>query len=500
MEQIVDLILECDKKDLKNMIFPIHVQFGLKVTSNDVLYEFVININDSDKLLVLGSGLINLKQKSKFLNRPLFNRVSWPFDQSTIFYNDPTRYLSDDLRGGFGLGTIDNWYLEEIADIIKLIANKLYAYKNTENSYNNVIFFGSSQGGYMSLQLATLIKNSIAIAEIPQINLFNMIYFNQTLKKIIFPNISDEELKEKILHRLDIVELIKKEKYIPNAYLILDCSCEGDFLIQYKLLFDRLNELPYVDNNNVNKIRVRIDGKNKGHEQMDYLSLYRTIENISLLIDTEYENRNQLIVKNWFFKRLNLNQQEALLKYAKARIDFKNVGTKDNSIELVYKSDPEALVFEPNFLQTETGKGFVIESLKGSMDLEIKCINDGILEINLRGIYFKGLDSKTFPIHIDFYKLEINETTVFNQKIRVWHNKPYTHIQKVKNNESIKIHLEWMPIDNRDLILDLNPIYPKSGSYTFPVAHNTNIVKEENQKLQTSERQVKDYKNNTDKS
>ena len=89
--------------------------------------------------MVLGSGLIPPEQKEKFIGRPVFNRVTWPFDQSTIFYNDPTRRITkNEIPGGFGIGTVDEWYLEGIANIIKIIADKLFVYKH-KDSYKNVI-------------------------------------------------------------------------------------------------------------------------------------------------------------------------------------------------------------------------------------------------------------------------------------------------------------------------------------------------------------------------
>lgn len=130
MEQLVNLILTCDVDELEFLEFPRNKKFGLRVNSKGVIHEFILNIKDtSDKLLVLGAGFIPKNKIEKFKNRPVFSRISWEFDQSVLYYNDPTRKINNmDLRGGWGIGTLDNWYLEDIANIIKIISENIYIY------------------------------------------------------------------------------------------------------------------------------------------------------------------------------------------------------------------------------------------------------------------------------------------------------------------------------------------------------------------------------------
>lgn len=275
--------------DLSKLKFPLNEKFGLIILSNNVKYEFILNIKNSDKLLVIGSGALPLDYREKFLNRPLFHRISWEFENSVIYYNDPTRYLNKELVGGWGLGTMENWYLNEISNIIKIIANKIFKYTNEKEKFKNIIFYGSSMGGFMSLQLSILIKNSTAIAEIPQLDLCEWHYWH-TLK-LLFGNLDISEIKKKFNYKLNIMELITKEKYIPNAYLILDCSSQRDFETQYKNFFNNLNKLPFTENNNVNKIKIRIDGKNKGHRQLSKPEICEFIENVCLIIDNSQQEK-----------------------------------------------------------------------------------------------------------------------------------------------------------------------------------------------------------------
>ncbi len=279
MDKLVDKIIECDYKDLQNLKIPME-KIGLIVYRDSVKYEFILNLKkSSDKLLVISSGAIP-KDSNHDRSRPIFHRWSWKFNESTIFYNDPTLYLSDNILGGWGLGTMDNWYLKKISNILNVIIEKI-GIKN-----ENVIFYGSSLGGTMSIMLATMIKNSIAIAEMPQLDLTNWSKHWDKLKKNLFEDLPDDYIKKRFDYKIDVIELMKIENYIPNAYLILDCSYDYDFERIYLPFFKRLNELPFE--NSKNNLKIRIDGKNKGHYALSQRELLKLIENIALIMNNEY--------------------------------------------------------------------------------------------------------------------------------------------------------------------------------------------------------------------
>ena len=270
MEKLVDEIITCSFEDLKFITFPKNELFGLKLNKDGVTYEFLLNIKDNvDKLLILGSGARQPDQLPKDRKRPFFNRWSWGFNESTIHYNDPTTYIHSDLSTGWGIGTKNKWYLK---------------------AQKNMIFLGSSAGGFTTIMLSTLIKDSIGISEIPQLNLKDYSDFHwNLLKKHIFLNMGDEEIFEKYGHRVDVITLFNKTNYIPKCYLILDCSVERDLKYNYIPFFNRLNELPY--NEFQNNLKIRIDGKNKGHFPSDYMSTLKTILKI---ISLEYGGKSYL--------------------------------------------------------------------------------------------------------------------------------------------------------------------------------------------------------------
>ncbi len=190
-----------------------------------------------------------------FKQKPRFNRHSWKFSESTLFYNDPTRYLNDSMLGGWCIGEPNNWYLEEIKEIIVKITD----YLKIKNE--NILFYGSSLGGFNSIQLGILIRNSKVLADVPQLTLENANYVRYILP-MLFPDITYKEIKEKYDYRLNILDLIKREKYIPNAIMIFDAG-EVDIREHYTHFFSQLNDLTEAENSN--RIKILINPLNEHH-------------------------------------------------------------------------------------------------------------------------------------------------------------------------------------------------------------------------------------------
>lgn len=294
MEELVDKIIDCDFDCIPFSDFPLNERFGLIVKKNDVKYEFLINLkSESDKLICLGSGALNGSDLERFELKPRFHRQSWNFNDSTIFYNDPTRYLDKNLLGGWGIGTPDEWYLEVIKDIIVKISN----YFNYPSE--SILFYGSSLGGFMSILLATLVKDSTALADVPQLTFENAKYW-QRVKKILFPNYSDEYIHENFKHRLNVLDLIKKEKYVPNAIIIFDAG-QVDINEHYVPFFKELNKLNYLNKNYI-KIVINPIDEHKFLDMPSSLCMIEEASNKNLLRFNEEIYSSQLYNETQFLK------------------------------------------------------------------------------------------------------------------------------------------------------------------------------------------------------
>ena len=74
---------------------------------------------------------------------------------------------------------------------------------------------------------------------------------------------------------------------------------------------------------------------------------------------------------------------ESLSIYYTSRIAIKNYGNKNNSIEIIDTSDLSAEISFPEWIKDNNGNGAIIHSSNLVIDLKIKCINDGTLNITL---------------------------------------------------------------------------------------------------------------------
>ena len=193
--------------------------FILAINKENIKFEFLMKINNSDKALILGSGAYNPEK----MQLPLFQRHSWidDFDYNIIYYNDPTLYMGD-IRLGWGYGTKDRYFLEEICEIIIKILNILSIKR--ENAY----FYGSSGGGFMSIMLATMCKGSVAIVNNPQTNFFK--YKKETVMKLFNIIYGDykEEYIYKNLWRISSLENMYRCGNYPKIYYLQNLASKYD--------------------------------------------------------------------------------------------------------------------------------------------------------------------------------------------------------------------------------------------------------------------------------
>ena len=328
---IPDKIIECNLESLEGYNFPVNKPFNLVVYADDIKYEFLVNLKDtSDKLLILAPGSIPNKHDR---TKPYYERYNWYFEESTIFINDPTTYINNEITTGWGLGTIDNWYLETIAEIISKISRNLYKY-DVNNQYSNLMFYGSLSGGYMAIMLSILVKNSISIAEVPQLEIFRS--YPKPLIKHVFKNMSLKQIHDNYEYRLSIIELIKKEKYIPRSVVLLDYTFDLDLNKEYFSFFQKLCELPYIKKDDKNNINVRIIGRNKGHETLKPWQLRDVISNVNKIIDTSFYDVSTIHKNKIIEQEKKIKEYEEKLKNEINQISINNKEIAQYQNELKY--------------------------------------------------------------------------------------------------------------------------------------------------------------------
>lgn len=243
-----------DKEELESAEFPQDELFSLQVNHDDVKYEFLIRFSsESENLVCFGSGAYD---PSKF-KPPVYNRHTWylEFAESVIYYNDPTLYNDDKLTLGWGVGKNGEWYLPVIADILKILAHK----NRVENE--NMLFFGSSGGGFTSVVLSTLLKGSIAVVNNPQMILQN--YYPSHFDRMMNACFDEpgEDTVSKYRYRFDALELFKIEKYVPNITYLVNINSQKDIKNQLIPFINSLTSFEDYDS----RVEVLLYPSKQGH-------------------------------------------------------------------------------------------------------------------------------------------------------------------------------------------------------------------------------------------
>lgn len=415
MEAITKKIIEVNFMDLPHVEFPDGGRFGLIVRYHNINYKFLVNIiKNSDKLIALGAGALGINSQWDRA-RPRFSRWSWDFEDSTISYDDPTLYIHDDILGSWGIGDEKNWYLKDISKIIKIISEKINIKRN------NLIFYGSSAGGFTSLILATLIRDSIAVAEIPQFDIttYGVNRHWVFIKKHCFNNQDDEIIISKYSHRFKVIECMKQNKYIPNAFIILDAT-ESKFISQGIPFFKQLHELPFHKDSN--SIRFYIHGQNLGHMFLykeKLLPLFKKIKLIndinSGLIDISEIYRiheNHDVIK---FDSCNLSLPKEFYIINKGKTDSYKISNGEVDINIIKLNGKWE---DPNILLNYEIQKYFNEKRKYSI--------------------------KSFTIIID--------TVIIHKTILKDNEKIFLNYWFVKNNNAFRFHTTSINFDMDDII------------------------------------------------
>lgn len=208
---------------------------AIKIMKQDLDFYVKINLKkNNDKLIVFSNGAFDPAKSDP----PIFMRSKWyeEFNANCLYIDDRTIH-NNGMRIGWGFGTEDRHYLQDYSEIAQSIANNL----NIEPS--NVLYFGSSAGGFMSMYLATLHKGSKSVVNNPQCYVHRYDKTNvERLYNTILPDYSEEHIKKKYALRLSITSLFKQEQYVPETYYIQNRLCETDMRRHFNPLCDMLNK------------------------------------------------------------------------------------------------------------------------------------------------------------------------------------------------------------------------------------------------------------------
>lgn len=234
--RLVENLICISIDEIETYRFPMDELFGIEIIHDNALFYLIVKFSKENKNFICfapGASDRDKKTSSGELKvPPFFTRWKWHkyFDESTIAFADPMLFLNDEIKLGWFIGVEDHWYLETLSEIMK----KLAINQNVKN--DNILFYGSSGGGYVSVCLATLIQNSKVLVNNAQFFVLN--YYprlvNMALKATFnsFEGLNQAEIIHKILYRLDATELFKKEGYAPHITYYVNVKSENDIINQ----------------------------------------------------------------------------------------------------------------------------------------------------------------------------------------------------------------------------------------------------------------------------
>ncbi|MGX9134525.1 glycosyl transferase family 2 [Rummeliibacillus sp. JY-2-4R] len=226
--------IELAMTDIDKVDFIYNSPFQLTVHWENVKFEFLIRLKvNSNKLYCFGNGAYN----SEKMSLPVFQRHSWieDIDESIIIYNDPTLYLGK-INLGWGQGTQERFYIEDLSLILKKIIRKLEVKKS------HVTFYGSSAGGFLSLYLAGLIRGTKALVNNPQV--FVPKYYQTHVNKMYlasYPGLDRTIIESKYKERLEIIAFYASIEYVPEICYLQNLSWSNDVKNQLLPFISGLN-------------------------------------------------------------------------------------------------------------------------------------------------------------------------------------------------------------------------------------------------------------------
>jgi len=198
---------------------------------------------DSDKAVVFSNGAIDPHKRTP----PVFMRRTWAgnVDGNCIVVDDRTIH-NNGLRIGWGIGTPERHYLLDMSEIIMRILSLL------DVPSENVVYSGSSMGGFMSLMFSTYHRGTRAVVNNPQMFAANYKQgkFLMKIHEKIFSKYNFDEFCGIYNNRISFLNTIQKLNYVPQSLIVFNGESKTDSEHQYKP-FLQLAKINNIDLQNI---------------------------------------------------------------------------------------------------------------------------------------------------------------------------------------------------------------------------------------------------------
>ena len=170
-------------------------------------------VDRTQPLIIFGQGLV----KRDEVELPRFQRLDWvgQFRENIMILSDPTLELDPELGLGWMLGTADHYILPRISEVVQRARDQI-GLKNQQ-----LLFYGTSAGGFSSLMLASRLEGSSAFVNNPQTDVLKFRRGGVArLLRVAFGGISIAEAAQRFGTRFSFVEAVLQGATVPRIYYL----------------------------------------------------------------------------------------------------------------------------------------------------------------------------------------------------------------------------------------------------------------------------------------
>lgn len=261
-------------------------------------------------------------------------------------------------------------------------------------------------------------------------------FWNNTVDK--YPNLNPDDCLN-MYH--DFIDKFDEVSFDEHYWVFSDKS----FLRILENLF-KVNIIPYTVvsfyptpyNNNTFGVVLEFNPDIQNDIEFRRFQINKMRDITKILDEKHFEIEQYVYQKKKFYN-------DVFDKYDTCRIDLKNNGASSNIVEIKNISDYLANYNYPVWFKDDHGQGLKLQSNEHHLDVAIKCIGDGNLNISLKGLDIRDSSNLRIPIYIKYTKLSVNDSVVFDEEKVICHDTPFNYSLNVLNNSIVKLHVEWEP-------------------------------------------------------
>lgn len=345
------------------------------------------------------------------------------------------------------------WYQSRELLYTETISNKEpifieNTYKDVFNSSNEVLFDLKDYTSGNSLISSQNLKDKIKSNIIDDNSIIYLPKLKKDAKDILMLKI------EMTTNSNDNLTIFHKSKQTKLKYYQFNANDINNYENPFKIFYYTNDEfeqyVPLPANVDLESIYIKLSNNPNAKYFL------KSLEVRSIKQDPKIEEPIPLAAKNndYFekikFNKLNYSMKDPevnsiLSKFIKARVDLKNVGFKENSL-IIENSKGNIISETPSWWQGDDGKGLVVKSISGHIELKLKCINDGLFKLFLRTMDIRDDKNQRLPIFMKYTELKINGEDILKTPTYVHHDNPFLYQKEVTDSEIIDISIKWSPI------------------------------------------------------